>query len=188
MLGNTIYYYLPSPSLQKRREARAAREEEKLFLTIWDEEATDPKWSGGKGAGVARIYRAIRELKARGLPVDVPFAIILPPAFTRRLLRSDPAIIEKVRELEEALRKGKEVGKLLKEIRDLIMNLRFPPELERALEEALRLLKEEGKRSGKEDPIRIAVRSSGLAEDLPEASFAGPVSYTHLTLPTTERV
>ena len=173
MLRTTIYYYLPPPELSAGRGGGQGRSEERLYLTIWDERAVDPRWSGGKGAGVAKILRAISELKAMGLPVSVPFAIILTPHFTKRLLNSEPRILEKVKKLEEALGKGEEVGELLEEIRDLIMDLTFPPELEKALDEAIELLRKEGLRAGKEEPIRIAVRSSGLAEDLPLASFAG---------------
>ncbi|RLI11481.1 hypothetical protein DRO33_04025, partial [Candidatus Bathyarchaeota archaeon] len=170
----SIYYYLGNPQLSIMKRPRPApRVEEKLFLTIWDDEAVDPRFTGGKGAGLAKIYRAIAELKALGLPVDVPFAVILAPPFIRRLLATNPEILEKVRELEEALARGEEVGPLLAEIRELIMKLEFPPELDRALDEAIELLRAEGLKAGKKEPIRIAVRSSGLAEDLPSASFAG---------------
>ncbi|HDJ26489.1 MAG TPA: hypothetical protein ENF34_04165 [Candidatus Bathyarchaeota archaeon] len=175
-MGTGIYYYLAPPRsfIAPRARARVVtRAEEKLFLTIRDEEAVDPRFTGGKGAGLAKIYRAIAELKAKGLPVDVPFAVILGPPFVRRLLSSDPRILEKVRALEEALSRGEEVGPLLAEIRELIMGLEFPRELEEALDEAVELLREEGLKAGKEEPIRVAVRSSGLAEDLPTASFAG---------------
>ena len=175
-MGTGIYYYLAPPRsfIAPRARARVVtRAEEKLFLTIRDEEAVDPRFTGGKGAGLAKIYRAIAELKAKGLPVDVPFAVILGPPFVRRLLSSDPRILEKVRALEEALSRGEEVGPLLAEIRELITGLEFPRELEEALDEAVELLREEGLKAGKEEPIRVAVRSSGLAEDLPTASFAG---------------
>ena len=175
-MGTGIYYYLAPPRsfIAPRARARVVtRAEEKLFLTIRDEEAVDPRFTGGKGAGLAKIYRAIAELKAKGLPVDVPFAVILGPPFVRRLLSSDPRILEKVRALEEALSRGEEVGPLLAEIRELIMGLEFPRGLEEALDEAVELLREEGLKAGKEEPIRVAVRSSGLAEDLPTASFAG---------------
>ncbi len=157
---------------------------EKLFLTIWDEEAVDPRFTGAKGAGLAKICRAIADLKEKGLPVDVPFAVVLGPPFVRKLLASDPSIAEKVRELEKALEERKEVGHLLAEIREKITKLEFPADLEKALEDAISILREEGLKAGKEEPIRIAVRSSGLAEDLPSASFAGQYE-TLLNVPLT---
>jgi len=175
-LRQSIYYYMGRPLMKGKSgegEKFMGRGEEKLFLTIRDEEAIDPRFTGGKGAGLAKIYRAVAELQALGLPIDVPFAVILGPPFVRRLLASNPRVLELVRELEDALSRGKDVGGLLAKIRALIMKLEFPPELEKALGEAIELIREEGLKVGKKEPIRIAVRSSGLAEDLPSASFAG---------------
>ena len=175
MLRQSIYYYMGAPLIVKKRKSikRPSGEGEKLFLTIRDEEAIDPRFTGGKGAGLAKIYRAITDLQALGLPIDVPFAVILGPPFVRKLLTSNPRIVEMVEELEDALSRGEDVSALLTKIRAMIMKLDFPPELEEALEEAIELIREEGLRAGKEEPIRVAVRSSGLAEDLPSASFAG---------------
>ncbi len=175
-MRQSIYYYMGRPLMKGKSgegEKFMGRGEEKLFLTIRDEEAIDPRFTGGKGAGLAKIYRAVAELQALGLPIDVPFAVILGPPFVRRLLASNPRVLELVRELEDALSRGKDVGGLLAKIRALIMKLEFPPELEEALGEAIELIREEGLKVGKKEPIRIAVRSSGLAEDLPSASFAG---------------
>ena len=175
-MRQSIYYYMGRPLMKGKSgegEKFMGRGEEKLFLTIRDEEAIDPRFTGGKGAGLAKIYRAVAELQALGLPIDVPFAVILGPPFVRRLLASNPRVLELVRELEDALSRGKDVGGLLAKIRALIMKLEFPPELEKALGEAIELIREEGLKVGKQEPIRIAVRSSGLAEDLPSASFAG---------------
>ena len=104
MLRQSIYYYLGPSLIVKKREpvGKAQEKEEKLFLTIRDEEAIDPRFTGGKGAGLAKIYRAIVDLQELGLPVDVPFATVLGPPFVRRLLTSDPRIIELVKELEDA--------------------------------------------------------------------------------------
>ncbi|HEW89716.1 MAG TPA: hypothetical protein ENG43_00050, partial [Candidatus Bathyarchaeota archaeon] len=175
MLRRSIYYYVSAPPtlVGRPRYEEGRRVEEKLFFTIRDEEAVDPRFTGGKGAGLAKIYRAIVDLKELGLPVDVPFAVILGPPFVRRLLATNPRILELVRELEEGLARRKEVNDILARIRAMIMKLDFSPELEKALQEAIELLRAEGLKAGKEEPIRIAVRSSGLAEDLPSASFAG---------------
>ena len=174
-MRRSIYYYVSAPPtlVGRPRYEEGRRVEEKLFFTIRDEEAVDPRFTGGKGAGLAKIYRAIVDLKELGLPVDVPFAVILGPPFVRRLLATNPRILELVRELEEGLARRKEVNDILARIRAMIMKLDFSPELEKALQEAIELLRAEGLKAGKEEPIRIAVRSSGLAEDLPSASFAG---------------
>ena len=189
MTGNDIYYYLSPLHLslprklasQPRPEARG-----RFFLTIWDPEAVDPRYTGGKGSGLAKLCRAIADLKEMGLPVDVPFAVVFGPSFARRLLLTDPGLLELVKELEAALARGEEVNDLLAKIRQRIMSLKFPPELEEALDEAIALLKAEAEKAGKEEPVRVAVRSSGLAEDLPTASFAGQYE-TFLNIPLGDR-
>ena len=193
MTGN-IYYYMSPPHLSLPGRTRAGLgpksgagpSEGKFFVSIWDEEAVDPRITGGKGSGLAKLCRGIADLKALGLPVDVPFAVVLTPNFMRRLVSTDPGLIEKVKELEEALARGREVNELLREIRERILSLRFPPELEEALDRAVKMLREEAEKAGKEEPIRVAVRSSGLAEDLPTASFAGQYE-TFLNVPLSDR-
>ena len=71
MTGNDIYYYLSPLHLslprklasQPRPEARG-----RFFLTIWDPEAVDPRYTGGKGSGLAKLCRAIADLKRWGYP------------------------------------------------------------------------------------------------------------------------
>ena len=125
MTGNDIYYYLSplhlslprKPTPQPRPGAHG-----RFFLTIWDPEAVDPRYTGGKGSGLAKLCRAIADLKEMGLPVDVPFAVVFGPNFARRLLLTDPGLLDLVKELEAALARGEEVNDLLAKIRQRIMS------------------------------------------------------------------
>ncbi|HWN38849.1 MAG TPA: PEP/pyruvate-binding domain-containing protein, partial [Gammaproteobacteria bacterium] len=58
-----------------------------------------------------------------------------------------------------------------KQIREWILEARFPPALEAAVLAALERMDRE--RADRRSPLAVAVRSSATAEDLPDASFAG---------------
>ena len=140
---------------------------------IAEKEALDPRNTGGKGAGLAKMFQAINELIDLGLPVAVPPALVLAPPLARRVLHQDPKIAAEVKELEERLEEGKDFSKHAERIRGMITGIELTDDLLAIIMQVMRSLGEETEKAGKKEPIRIAVRSSGLAEDLPTASFAG---------------
>jgi pyruvate,water dikinase len=109
----------------------------------------------------------------RKLPVTVPPALVLAPPFVRRILEQNQAIFDDVRKLEGTLRRGEDPSNNTKEIRRSIERIDYPPNLSKKLNEITTTLIGKAERLGKDQPVRVAVRSSGLAEDLPTASFAG---------------
>jgi len=155
---------------------------QKYMYHISEAEAIDPKNSGGKGSGLAKIYRSLFRLKDAELPVDVPPALVLTPRFIEHLLKLNPEIRSEVVKLEAALNSDGDFSGHTRRIRELIESIKLDSELLNIIEDAIQIMREEGKRRGKRDPIRISVRSSGLAEDLPTASFAGQYE-TELNVP-----
>ena len=144
-----------------------------FMYPLKDVEALNPKNTGGKGSGLAKIYRAVIKLKKAGLPVDVSSALVLTPRFIECVLKLNPKIRDEVLKLEEKLKTEGDFSVHTRKIREMIENITFTPELLSIINNAIKILRKEGKRVGKSEPIRISVRSSGLAEDLPTASFAG---------------
>ncbi len=146
---------------------------EKLYVSIFDDEALDPKNVGGKGYGLARVERAIRPLREEGLPVSVPPALILTPKFTSLLFSINPKLNELVEKLDKMIEENRPYADETKEIRDIILSTKLNDlmkcNIDSIIEDITKMLND----MGKTDNLRVAVRSSGLAEDLPGASFAG---------------
>jgi rifampicin phosphotransferase len=118
--------------------------------------ATDLDFVGGKGASLARLAQA-------NFPV--------PPGFTitteayAQFMREN-GLTDKIAPIVHALNYSDidDLERRTEEIRKLVVNGTFPSDLYANIEQQYRALG---------DDVRVAVRSSATAEDLPEASFAG---------------
>lgn len=119
---------------------------------------------GGKNASLGEMYR---NLTRHGIKVPNGFAITAHAYF---YLLEKAGIRDRIARLLHDLDTGniqnlRERGIL---VRQLILDAPFPPDLEKAIvDNYLKLEKQYG------DNVDVAVRSSGTAEDLAEASFAG---------------
>ncbi len=120
---------------------------------------------GGKNASLGEMYR---ELTRKGINIPNGFALSA-YAYDYFLVKSE--LNKKIERLLRKIKKGnlKKLNKYGKEIRDLILEAEFPPELSRAIKNAYDKLSKEYKTK----KLDVAVRSSATAEDLPDASFAG---------------
>jgi pyruvate,water dikinase len=119
---------------------------------------------GGKNASLGEMYQSLAEA---GVPVPNGFA--LTTAVYRRLLEA-PGVSDRIRKALAALDVD-DVASLAdcgRTCRATLYDAPFPPEVADAVQAAeARLVEEYG------DDVRLAVRSSATAEDLPDASFAG---------------
>lgn len=130
------------------------------YSVNFDEAPDDIDVVGGKGLGLIRLVRS-------GVPT-APGFIVTTRAFTEFLRRSD--LDKVVREVMESID-----GKLSPEdgsrvIAERIVSTEIPAEI---AEEVRILYRDLCRRSVESDLCRVAVRSSAVAEDLKEASFAG---------------
>ncbi|MEJ2105608.1 MAG: PEP/pyruvate-binding domain-containing protein [Ignavibacteriaceae bacterium] len=132
-----------------------------LIVNIEEDIATDGRFTGGKGANLAKLFHILGK-------DNVPYAVMVTTEFAKMLL-NDPAIVSLVQELDVALDKDdeKEAKKIAKKIVDVIENIKTQPQLIALLEQKIKMLKERVGRN------RVAVRSSGITEDLATAAFAG---------------
>ena len=134
---------------------------ENLIVNIEEEIAADGRYTGGKGANLAKLFHIL----GKG---NVPYAVMATTEYAKILL-NDPEIVDSVTELDVVLAKDDEAEakKLAKKIRDMIENIKTHPELIELLEKKIEIMKERVGRN------RVAVRSSGITEDMATAAFAG---------------
>jgi len=134
---------------------------ENLIVNIEEKIATDGKFTGGKGANLAKLFHMLGK-------DNVPYAVMVTTEFAKMLL-NDPEIVSLVKELDAALAKDDEdeAKKIAEETRDFIENIKIQPELIALLEKKIEMMKERVGRN------RVAVRSSGITEDMATAAFAG---------------
>ncbi|HSQ52908.1 MAG TPA: PEP/pyruvate-binding domain-containing protein, partial [Acidobacteriota bacterium] len=132
-----------------------------MIVNIEEEIAADGRYTGGKGANLAKLFHIL----GKG---NVPYAVMATTEFAKILL-NDPEIVDSVTELDVVLAKDDEAEakKLAKKIRDMIENIKTHPELIELLEKKIEIMKERVGRN------RVAVRSSGITEDMATAAFAG---------------
>lgn len=132
-----------------------------LVLHADSPEAVDGLLTGGKGSSLAKLLGIVGQ-------EHVPPAIFITTQFSKTLLKN-ANIDDVVSQLDTLLSQGKEheAENVAKEIRNRILNSRIPKELLDVLFEELEHLK------AKAPKKRVAVRSSGITEDLPQAAFAG---------------
>jgi len=133
------------------------------------------KVAGGKGANLSEIYNI-------KIPVPPGF-VVTAQAYDYFIKKA--GLKEKIKDLLEKInyQDTKQLEEVTKEIRELIVNSKFPTEMQEEILEAYETLDtreidfKEGKAldilKSSSEPIFVAVRSSATAEDLAEASFAG---------------
>ncbi len=136
-------------------------------LVVWLDEVgiEDIPIVGGKNASLGEM---IKHLSPKGIRIPYGFVVT---AEAYRYFVSYNRLDKKIRDILDRMdiSKVKELEKGSKEIRNLIKSGRFPEDLKRQITEAYQKLSE---RYGVEN-VDVAVRSSAVAEDLPNASFAG---------------
>ncbi len=143
---------------------------ENLIVNIEEDIAADGRFTGGKGANLAKLFHILGK-------DNVPYAVMVTTEFAKVLL-NDPAILKLVKELDDVLAEDDEdeARKLAKKITNLIENIKTQPSLIALLAKKIAMLKERVGRN------RVAVRSSGITEDMATAAFAGQFE-TYLNVP-----
>jgi len=141
-----------------------------LIVGVEEAIAADGKYTGGKGSSLAKLFSMLGE-------DNVPYAVMLTTEFAKVLLDNED-VVGLVKRLDEALIKSneEEARKIAGKIRNLIENTEIQPTLIRALEKKIDMMK---RKVGKN---RVAIRSSGITEDLATAAFAGQFE-TYLNVP-----
>jgi len=131
--------------------------------------------AGGKGANLSEIYN----LK---IPVPPGF-VVTAQAYDYFIEKA--GLKEKIKELLGKINyeDTKQLEKITKEIRELIINSKFPKEMQEEIFEAYENLNAKDSNTAKgtaleilkssSEPLFVAVRSSATTEDLATASFAG---------------
>ncbi|WP_187146086.1 phosphoenolpyruvate synthase [Staphylothermus hellenicus] len=137
---------------------------EKRFV-VWLDEVTkdDVVLVGGKNANLGEMIRA-------GIPVPPGFAVT---AYAYKYFIEKTGLKDKIYPLLNSIdvNDKKVLDETTAKIRQWIMDTPMPPEVE---EEIRNYYRELAKKIGMEpEKLRVAVRSSATAEDMPEASFAG---------------
>ncbi len=140
-------------------------QEKSSKVILWFEEIgkEDINLAGGKGANLGELVRA---------KIPVPPGFVVSSTAYRRFIK-ETGLLNKINEMLSNIDVSdvKELEKKADEIKELILKTPMPKDIE---EEIRRAYRELAKRVGVEpDKLRVAVRSSATAEDLPDASFAG---------------
>ena len=133
---------------------------------LWFEEIgiDDVPLVGGKNASLGEMYQHLTD---KGIKVPHGFAITA-EAYKHLLKEAgiEAAIREVLADLDTSdINNLRERGK---KVREIILNAKFPEDLEEEIKKAYAKLEEEYYPN-----VDVAVRSSATAEDLPDASFAG---------------
>ncbi|WP_263832878.1 phosphoenolpyruvate synthase [Sulfurospirillum oryzae] len=134
---------------------------------------------GGKNASLGEMYQ---KLSTKGIKIPNGFATT---SEAYHLLLKENGIKEKIEKLLEGL----DISDTLslqergRAIRELILASTLPEQLIKELKSAYHMLSQEYS----SENIDVAVRSSGTAEDLPDASFAGQQE-TFLNINTSEKL
>ncbi len=138
---------------------------DKPFI-LWFKEIgiNDVPLVGGKNASLGEMYQ---HLSSKGIKVPNGFAITA-EAYKHLLKEAgiEDAIRETLADLDTSdINNLRERGK---KVREIILNAKFPEDLEEEIKKAYAKMEEEYYPN-----VDVAVRSSATAEDLPDASFAG---------------
>ncbi len=153
------------------------KEKEGVDFVKWFSELNKDsgKIAGGKGANLAEIYN----LK---IPVPPGF-VVTAQAYDYFIKKA--GLKEEISKLLSTINyeKTKELDEVTGKIRKMIVNSKFPKEMEEEIIESYESLDTRGIENAKgsaldilknsSEPIFVAVRSSATAEDLEDASFAG---------------
>ncbi|MHA1754415.1 MAG: phosphoenolpyruvate synthase [Candidatus Odinarchaeia archaeon] len=137
-----------------------AGKENKIIL--WFEELTkdDIPYVGGKCANLGELTRA-------GAPTPKGFAVT---AYAYKIFIEKTGLKDKINSILDNIDEY-DINKLedtSKEIREIVESTPIPKELEKAILDAYAKLEEKTRKN-----VRLSIRSSATAEDLPGASFAG---------------
>jgi pyruvate, water dikinase len=136
----------------------------KLILWFKSLNIKDIKYVGGKNASLGEMYQ---KLTKKGVSVPNGFAIT---AYAYKFLIKHNNLQKEIKLALKGLDTSnmKDLGNRGKNVRNLILNSKFPDQLVNEIKKSYDILcKEYGKNTD------VAVRSSATAEDLPDASFAG---------------
>jgi len=141
------------------------KKKEKYILWFKEISAKDISLVGGKNASLGEMYS---QLSKKG--VNIPNGFALTSETFRYLLRENN-MDKKLKKIFEKfnLKSIKSLQETGRRARSLILKSRFPEDLKA---EIIKSYKKLSKKYG-ENNTDVAVRSSGVAEDLPSASFAG---------------
>ncbi|UCC33462.1 MAG: hypothetical protein JSW53_00150, partial [Candidatus Bathyarchaeota archaeon] len=144
-------------------------------VDISDSSAADGRITGGKGSNLAKLVKIVGE-------ENVPHAIMVTTEFAKILLKNK-VVVELVEALDKKLAEDDEKAaeKIATRLRSEIENTEVPKGLSDALSAEVDHMKRNSKRH------RVAVRSSGVTEDLPTAAFAGQFE-TYLNVPLDSQV
>jgi pyruvate,water dikinase len=114
---------------------------------------------GGKGANLGEVTNA-------KIPVPPGFCVT---AEAYKHFIETTGLSSKIKDMisKADINNLEELMKNTSDVRDMITNTPMTPEIENEIIEAYKEL------GGKDYPVKVAVRSSATAEDLPDASFAG---------------
>ncbi|MEM2906607.1 MAG: phosphoenolpyruvate synthase [Candidatus Odinarchaeota archaeon] len=131
-------------------------------LILWFDELTksDIPYVGGKCANLGELTRA-------GAPTPKGFAVT---AYAYKKFITESGLINKIKSVLKQLDLSdlNKLNKISREIRALIESTPMFPEIQKEIKEAYTRLE-----TLTEKNVRLSIRSSATAEDLPGASFAG---------------
>src|SRR3989338_7052229 len=120
---------------------------------------------GGKNASLGEMYSKLGD---KGIRIPNGFAVTANVYWSfLRAAGLDRKIKKIIKDLD--VKNVRELSRVGKEIRDLILGEELPSGIKLSIVNAYRKLSEESGRKNSD----VAVRSSATAEDLPDASFAG---------------
>jgi pyruvate,water dikinase len=144
--------------------------EDNLVVNIEEPAAADGRLTGGKGSSLAKLFKILGK-------DNVPYAIMATTEFSKILL-NDRNVVELVKKLDDALAKDneEEARKIADQTNDYIENIKTQPKLLEVLSKKIEMMKKHIGRN------RVAVRSSGITEDMATAAFAGQFE-TYLNVP-----
>ena len=137
--------------------------QEKLVLWFQDLTKDDIPSVGGKNANLGEMTRA-------KIPIPPGFAVTA-HAYKKFITEEkiDKRILQIIKETVTDPDNPKQYDTASKKIRLLVENAQMPTEIKEAIRNAYHKLSKDTRSSN----VRVAVRSSATAEDLPDASFAG---------------
>ncbi len=140
------------------------KKSQKNILWLKDIDFKDVPLAGGKNASLGEMFR---ELSKKG--INVPDGFVLTTKAYWKIVRVNK-IDKKLKTIfkkfnPKSIKSLQEIGK---KSRNLFLEAKFPEDIQKEISESYRKL---AKKYG--ENLDVAVRSSGVCEDMPEASFAG---------------
>jgi len=125
----------------------------------------DVELVGGKNASLGEMYS---ELTSKGVQVPNGFAVSA-HAYWQFLEYAGLQVKMKKALHDLDVHNVRELTRVGKKVREMILKAKFPPAVEKEINAAYRKISKQTKTRN----LPVAVRSSATAEDLPDASFAG---------------